>query len=24
MVNLRSDYAICNSCADREERGMGY
>ncbi len=23
-VRLRPDYAICNSCADRAERGMDY
>jgi hypothetical protein len=23
-VMLRPDYAICNSCADRRERGWGY
>lgn len=23
-VKLRPDYAICNSCADRAERGLDY
>jgi len=24
MVKIRRDYAICNSCAEKAERGMDY